>query len=90
MRVLAALLLSTVSLSAESMGVNAAKVPPVRKQSLVRRAAPGGAGTSTMKMPAKHKAAKGNVKSPAHGSQKKGAIARAVSGGAAASKTPAK
>jgi hypothetical protein len=86
MRLFIALLLSMVSLHAESMGVNATKLPPTRKQSTVRHAPPGKAGAPTMKMPtSKHSATKGNSNTPG---QKGGAIARAVSG--KASKTRAK
>ena len=52
MRQLTALLLSMVSLHAESMGVNATKLPPARKGSAVSRTPP------TMKMPATKQNAK--------------------------------
>ena len=88
MRLLSALLLSMVSLHAESMGVNATKLPPPRKQSTVKSPAPGRVGKPTMRMPSPKKGSKkGDSKTPVHG-QKGGAIARAVSG--KGSKTPAK
>jgi hypothetical protein len=84
MRLLTALLLSMVSLFADTSDrlPNTRKVVPVRA---AKRAAPGStgrAGTPTMKMPpsAAHKATKGNSKPPAR--PKNGAIARAVSGSA--------
>jgi hypothetical protein len=83
MRLLIPLMLSMVSLFADTMGVNATKIPPVRKQSTVRHAAPRGASTPTMRMPsAKHDAKKGTSKTPV---QKVGAVARAVSGKASRS-----
>jgi hypothetical protein len=88
MRLFTALLLSTVSLSADSLGTNATKLPPPRRQSAVKHAPPRGTSTPTMKMPAgKQNAKKGDAKTPAHGNPKGGAIARAVSG--KASKTRA-
>jgi hypothetical protein len=80
MRLLIALLLSMVSLSAESMGVNATKLPPPRKGAAVPARTP-----PTMKMPAtKQNAKKGKSKTPVQS----GAIARAVGG--KASKTGGK
>jgi hypothetical protein len=70
MRSFAVLLLSMVSLNADSLGVNATKVPPVRKNAVART-------PFTMKMPtAKSNTKKGTSKPPA---QKSGAIARAIS-----------
>ena len=80
MRQLTALLLSMVSLHAESMGVNATKLPPARKGSAVSRTPP------AMKMPAtKQNAKKGKSKAPVQG----GRVARAVSGKASKTRTMA-
>ncbi len=88
MRLFTALLLSTVSLFADSFGTNATKLPPPRRQSAVKHAAPRGTTPPTMKMPAKKQnAKKGDAKTAAQGNPKGGAIARAVSG--KASKTRA-
>jgi hypothetical protein len=72
MRLFIALVLSMVSLYAESLGVNATKIPPTRKSGAARARTP-----STMKMPvAKQKAKKGSAKTPAQS----GRVARAVNG----------
>jgi hypothetical protein len=81
MRLLTVLLLSLVSLHAESMGVNATKLPPTRKSGAVPARTP-----STMKMPAtKQNAKKGKSKTPVQG----GRVARAVSGKASKTGTKA-
>ena len=85
MRLLTTLLLATVSLFADTVGPNATKIPPVRRQSAVKHAA-AGAKTPALKMPnAKHNGKKGNSKTPA---QKGGAISRALASGRAAKTAP--
>jgi hypothetical protein len=80
MRLFTALLLSMVSLHAESMGVNATKLPPTHKGGAVARTPP------TMKMPTtKQNPKKGKSKTPVQG----GRVARAVSGKASKAGTKA-
>ena len=73
MRLLTVLLLSVVSLSAGTLGVNATKIPPTRKGGAITAHTP-----PNMKMAATKKAAKkGNSKTLVQGG---GRVAQAVSG----------
>jgi hypothetical protein len=91
MRLLTVLLLSAVSLSADTSDrlPNTKKPVPVHTATRGAPGSAGRAGTQTMRLTPKaaHKVGKRDSKQAAQGNSKNGAIARAVSGGVTSAKS---